>query len=193
MSESAKGWYLKGKLNDNSPWIVPINLQEFIIGRLEECDLILSTSTVSRKHSKISIHRDTPFLTDMGSKNGTFVNGEKIAGQVRLNDQDIIKISSTEFVICQGHPSGDEANSEYTAIGDDAPASGSFAGHYQLSKREEQTLYFLLKGMSVKKIAQYLFISSGTAKNHVLKIYKKTDCHTRIELATRFNEFQAKS
>ncbi len=189
MAENDTTWYLKGKLKDNSPWIVPLNTGKFVIGRLEGCDLILSSSTVSRKHSQITIHRGDPYLMDLGSKNGTYVNGEPVKEQIRLKNDDIIKIGSIEFTMCESPDSNLEDELDYTAADSGVDYRQDFADYYQLSEREKEVLYFLLKGMSIKKIADQLFISPGTAKNHALKIYKKTKCHTRIELVTNYNDF----
>jgi DNA-binding CsgD family transcriptional regulator len=67
----------------------------------------------------------------------------------------------------------------------------SFIDHYDISKREEEVLYHLLQGKSTKKIADVLCISDGTAKNHILSIFKKTDAHSRFELSVMFNNFKA--
>lgn len=182
-------WYLKGKLKDNSPWIVPLNAQPFTIGRLEGSNLILSSSTVSRKHSEISILREDPYILDLGSKNGTYVNGDKITRQTRLKNHDIVKIGSIEFAMCAGSHVHAEDELDYTAVDAKKDYRQEFSDYFQLSEREKEVLYFLIKGMSIKKIAEQLFISAGTAKNHALKIYKKTNCHTRIELVTNFNDF----
>ncbi|MBN1647754.1 MAG: FHA domain-containing protein [Spirochaetales bacterium] len=189
MSESGTTWYLKGKLKDNSPWIVPINAQPFTIGRLEGSDLILSSSTVSRRHTQITIHRGDPYIVDLGSKNGTYVNGDAIHEQTRLKNDDIIRIGSIEFAMCESSEVNPEDELDYTAADANVDYRQDFGDYYQLSDREKEVLYFLLKGMSIKKIADQLFISPGTAKNHALKIYKKTKCHTRIELVTNFNDF----
>lgn len=56
-----------------------ILLDEFIIGREEsEADLWLSSSTVGRRHARICRREGTFFLTDLGSRNGTFLDGRRL-------------------------------------------------------------------------------------------------------------------
>ena len=51
---------------------------EIVIGRSSELDMVLVEDMVSRRHAKISVQDGDIFLEDLGSTNGSFVNGEKI-------------------------------------------------------------------------------------------------------------------
>ena len=51
--------------------------REFIVGRSSDLDMVLVEDMVSRKHAKISTKSGQVIITDMGSTNGTFVNGER--------------------------------------------------------------------------------------------------------------------
>lgn len=51
-----------------------------------------------------------------------------------------------------------------------------------VTEREEEVLYQLSLGHSVKKIADTLFISPGTVQSHVKRVYRKLDCHSRQEV-----------
>lgn len=63
----------------------------FIIGRHEDCDLILSGANVSRRHAEIRADVDGLFLADLASTNGTLINGHPITSQ-RLTHGDIITV-----------------------------------------------------------------------------------------------------
>jgi len=184
-------WFLEGELRDNSPWIIPIHSDTFLIGRLDSSDLILTSSSVSRKHAELKISNDDLFITDLKSKNGTLVNGKNQKEKTLLHNGDLLKIGISEFKIFTKVTYREE-NSSRTEIGFSDNSEKSFAEFYNLSERESEVLYFLLKGLSLKVIGEKLFISAGTVKNHVLKIYKKTDSHSRIELSTRYSEFSEK-
>ena len=51
---------------------------EIVIGRSSELEMVLVEDMVSRRHAKISVEDGDIFLEDLGSTNGSFVNGEKI-------------------------------------------------------------------------------------------------------------------
>lgn len=67
---------------------------EIVIGRSSELDMVLVEDMVSRRHAKISVAGDQIFLQDLGSTNGSFVNGEKIK-RARLNEGDRVLIGTS--------------------------------------------------------------------------------------------------
>jgi pSer/pThr/pTyr-binding forkhead associated (FHA) protein len=68
----------------------------YTIGRYD-CDIVLNDDKVSRKHTSISVVRPDKFLvTDLASRNGTFVNGAR-AGSQDLKHNDLIRIGDTTF------------------------------------------------------------------------------------------------
>jgi hypothetical protein len=70
-----------------------VDQPEFIIGRDEECDLIIPDRQVSRRHARVILQGDQYLLEDLGSKNGTFVNGREIGKPHILEDGDEIQIA----------------------------------------------------------------------------------------------------
>jgi pSer/pThr/pTyr-binding forkhead associated (FHA) protein len=65
--------------------------QEIIIGRSSELDMVLVEEMVSRKHARIALTAGTISIEDLGSTNGTFVNGEKVQqGTLREGDRVLI-------------------------------------------------------------------------------------------------------
>jgi len=60
--------------------------------RFPICDIVLRERSISRQHARFSRVGDEYFVEDLNSLNGTFVNGDKIAGRTRLNDQDRVQI-----------------------------------------------------------------------------------------------------
>ena len=65
---------------------------ETIIGRHPECTFQINSNMVSRKHAKIVKNGNEFVVEDLGSGNGTFVNGKKIEGPTALSHDDRIKL-----------------------------------------------------------------------------------------------------
>jgi hypothetical protein len=70
-----------------------IDRDEFVIGRGSECDVMLPERQVSRQHIKILHENGRYKLQDLGSKNGTHLNGKQVTGTVPLEDGDEIQIA----------------------------------------------------------------------------------------------------
>lgn len=68
--------------------------REIIIGRSSDLDMVLVEDMVSRRHAKISTTESEIYIQDMGSTNGTFVNGEKVQ-RARLNEGDRILVGTS--------------------------------------------------------------------------------------------------
>jgi DNA-binding winged helix-turn-helix (wHTH) protein len=70
-----------------------LNDDEFIIGRGNDCHLILPERQVSRHHVRIVHENNRYILHDLGSKNGTHLNGVQIQGSSPLRDGDEVQIA----------------------------------------------------------------------------------------------------
>lgn len=76
--------------------------KQIVIGRSSDLDMVLVEDMVSRKHAKISIEGGQISIEDLGSTNGTFVNGEKVK-QARLKEGDRILIGTSILkLVAQG-------------------------------------------------------------------------------------------
>jgi DNA-binding winged helix-turn-helix (wHTH) protein len=69
------------------------------VGRDPQCTVWLDASGVSRRHARIRIVSgdDAVFLQDLGSKNGTLVQGSPITGEIRLTDGAVMQIGSVQL------------------------------------------------------------------------------------------------
>jgi hypothetical protein len=65
------------------------------IGRQSDCTVPLNDQNVSRQHAQISPARGAYVVVDLGSTNGTMVNGTRISAETRLSDGDILSFGST--------------------------------------------------------------------------------------------------
>jgi len=86
--------------------VKPFNLPSAVttIGRRQDCDLCLPIPVASRKHCEINMDQGRLMVRDLSSKNGTFVNGQKIE-EVRLKPGDQLRVGPVTFVIqINGNP-----------------------------------------------------------------------------------------
>ncbi len=68
------------------------------IGRGKECGFRIVENNISRRHIRITCDQDGNRIEELGSKNGTFVNGRRITGAVELEDQAVIRIGMAVLV-----------------------------------------------------------------------------------------------
>jgi hypothetical protein len=70
-----------------------LDRDEIVIGRGPECDFVIPDRQVSRKHARVYRKDDGFYLVDLGSKNGTYHNGNAIDEPVLLQDGDVIQVA----------------------------------------------------------------------------------------------------
>jgi hypothetical protein len=77
---------------------VPMSGTPMGIGRAPECELVLKDSRVSRRHARLAARDGVLVLTDLGSTNGTRVNGHRVS-EVVLGAGDRVQIGETSLVV----------------------------------------------------------------------------------------------
>jgi len=91
-------WCLEGYVDDNREvWRTMIHKVPFQVGRRADSDLVLPFGRVSQRHAELFQSRDTLCLRDMGSTNGTFLNGKRVINACALKDGDILHFADHEF------------------------------------------------------------------------------------------------
>lgn len=83
---------------------IPLSGAPIRIGRAPECELVLKDSRVSRRHARLHARDGVLVLTDLGSTNGTRVNGHRVTELV-LGEGDRIQIGETNLVV-EAAPAG---------------------------------------------------------------------------------------
>ncbi len=71
----------------------PLNKKEFVVGRGEDCDIVLPDRQVSRRHLRVLHDEGGYSVEDLGSKNGTYVNGAPVRASMQLQDGDEIQVA----------------------------------------------------------------------------------------------------
>src|SRR5712691_8213577 len=73
--------------------------EETIVGRQSGCDLRIPSSSVSRRHCRLSFRDGYLTVEDLESSNGTYVNGEKVKGQHVVRPGDQLEIGPLTFLV----------------------------------------------------------------------------------------------
>src|SRR5262249_40974595 len=69
------------------------------IGRQADCAVCLESPAVSRHHARIVRNGDEFFVEDLGSSNGTFLNGQRTQGRQPLTEKDVLQIGPYQLVL----------------------------------------------------------------------------------------------
>ena len=84
---------------------IPLKKDKFLIGRAKECALRAGSEAISRRHCAI-IRRETGWtVRDLGSRNGTHVNDEKITTEVPIKDGDELRVGPLKFRVAASESS----------------------------------------------------------------------------------------
>jgi hypothetical protein len=73
---------------------------ETLIGRSASCQVTIEDPLVSRQHGRIHIQAALATFEDLGSRNGSMVNGRAVTGTVQVRDGDRIRIGTQDLVLC---------------------------------------------------------------------------------------------
>jgi pSer/pThr/pTyr-binding forkhead associated (FHA) protein len=73
--------------------------REMIFGRDESCDVVIADRQVSRFHARLTPTAEGVLLEDLGSKNGTFRNGDRLEAPVILSDGDLLQVSLIQHFV----------------------------------------------------------------------------------------------
>lgn len=93
------------EVDEETPFIIIYGGKEYglqrgenLLGRSRDCRVRLDSTRVSRRHARITIDDNVALIEDCGSRNGTWVRGERTTGRVRLQDSDDIGIAGVRMI-----------------------------------------------------------------------------------------------
>jgi DNA-binding CsgD family transcriptional regulator len=160
-----------------------LDAERVTVGTLESNDVVLDADGVSRVHAVFERFGDTWCVRDLGSRNGTFVNGGRIVGEQALHSGDEIVLGRLRLLF-----HGPARGTETAAIAQPPP----------LTPRERDVLVALCRPLltgdvftepaSIRAIATELVVSEAAVKQHLSRLYAKFDLgaggeRRRVQLA----------
>lgn len=145
------------------------------VGKAGSNDLAIDDPAVSRLHAILERYGEDWAIRDVGSRNGTFVNGERCINERLLRDRDEIRVGST---VCLFR-STSSAQATVTRAAEPAP---------DLTRREKEVLVALCRPVlsgsmftrpaSIKEMASELVVTENAIKQHLGRMYDKFAIHT---------------
>jgi DNA-binding CsgD family transcriptional regulator len=156
---------------------VPLEGDRISIGQSSSNDLALPFDrTVSRVHAVLERVASRWVVRDLGSRNGTFVNGERVFGERPIQTGDEIRVG-TVLLLARGD-----------AVAEGDRTIGAETGP-ELTRREREVLVALCRPMlsegvfrepaTVRQIAAELVVSEAAVKQHLQRLYDKFGLHER--------------
>jgi pSer/pThr/pTyr-binding forkhead associated (FHA) protein len=148
-----------------------------IIGRGDEAEVDLgSDSEVSRAHAELEpVGSDWALVDDGLSRNGSFVNGERVVARRRLRDGDVLKLGKTEMLFRD--PRGSTVEETVAAVGDRARPA--------VTEQQRRVLIELCRPFgggdefatpaTNKEIAERVFLSVDAVKAHLRALFERFD------------------
>lgn len=169
----------------SGPQLRPFDTDRTTVGKAEANDVSLpGDDTISRLHAVFERYAAGWCVRDLGSTNGTFVNGERIWAERPLRHGDEVRVGSTRMI----YRADDVAGSDAT-VATEAPP--------ELTRRERDVLVALCRPVlsgdvftepaSTQQVADMLVVSEAAVKQHLARLYDKFEIHDvdrrRVRLA----------
>lgn len=154
-----------------------VDSRRVTIGRNPDNDVVVSDPSVSRHHAMLELVDSAWRLRDLGSRNGTYLNGSRVDRVVRVQSGDRIEVGDSTFRL--GEPAPDSRPDLATR----RPNLSNDTVH--LTPREREVLRRLAEGATDEQIAQAMTLSIRTVQSHLDRIRDKTGLRRRPEL-TRY-------
>jgi len=119
--------------------LVSLEHEETLVGRSSDCTLWIEDGAISRRHFMVSLRGKEAFISDLGSTNGTLVNGERILKQKKLEDGDKIQISrETILEFTYLDKTRQISEKKRYEMGTTDPVTGTFNKRYFLDRLHEE-------------------------------------------------------
>ncbi|HXU30141.1 MAG TPA: FHA domain-containing protein [Thermoanaerobaculia bacterium] len=103
---------------------VALSEGEITLGRSRGCGIVLADPCISRVHALVAVRSGRVYVQDLRSSNGTFIDGERIAGEQEISEGDRISIGNYDLLLHLG-PAIEDPSGESAAIDPEMAESGA--------------------------------------------------------------------
>lgn len=83
---------------------IPLKQGENIVGRSPHCAVVISNRRISRQHCSLTLEHGILHVSDLGSSNGTWVNGAPVTQATRLNPGDLLELGEERLEVLDAEP-----------------------------------------------------------------------------------------
>lgn len=162
-----------------------------LIGRCDDSEIWLPDPRVSREHAVLSWTGDRASVLDLGSRNGTLINGRRIKTEELVGDGSEVRVGPYTLQICFeiGAAIRSFVNSEIsTRIDASRPMDphAKYPTHPDLTPAQRRVYEAFVEGLSEREVGERLKISVHTVHTHAKAIYKTFAISSRAELMRRW-------
>jgi len=164
--------------SSSGPQLITLTGQRVTMGKLPSCVVTLDHDpTVSRMHALLENFGFAWSIRDLGSRNGTYVNGEKVTAERLLRSGDQLRLGNSRMIFWQA-AHADQAPEDCNTKPNERPQLRS-----RLTPRELDVLLALCRPVvsedpfaqpaSIHRIARELFVTEAAIKQHLHNLYDK--------------------
>ena len=111
-----QNYHLTFRSGPNPGKVYPLEKQELFIGRDLSNDIPVPDPEISRRHARLLLQPDGVFIEDLGSTNGTFINGMRISSPQALHVGDVITLAENIVMLLEA----DAYDADATVVGGQA-------------------------------------------------------------------------
>jgi pSer/pThr/pTyr-binding forkhead associated (FHA) protein len=154
-----------------APPLAPVRVEpgrEVLLGRSPECSLQLPAAGASRRHASVAWRDGAVVLRDLGSTNGTFLNGERVSGEATLRSGDKIRIGGLEVLFCCV-----EAGTAVSGVSESStvvsfwPGAGGAGGDALRGDLEKVPLFAVLQMLEMGRQCGCLAVETDTGEAYL--------------------------
>ena len=91
------GWTLHVREASGDERAIPLGPEALTLGRDPDCVVVVSSPFISRQHARIELDPDGPRVTDLGSRNGTYLNGARLDAPGLLRHADVLTLGDARI------------------------------------------------------------------------------------------------